>query len=138
MSGAARSTPVAGRPAGRRARPPSGRLLAERLGVAFRDTDADVEAAAGKPVADIFIDDGEDALPRAGARRGRRARWPSTTACWRSAAARSDAGTQALLRGAGVPVVLPATSIWTPRPGGSACRTGRCWPATRAAAADHA
>ena len=26
---------------------------------AFRDTDADVEAAAGKPIADIFVDDGE-------------------------------------------------------------------------------
>ncbi|MEU4576386.1 MULTISPECIES: shikimate kinase [Nonomuraea] len=37
-----------------------GRLLAERLGVAFRDTDADVEAVAGKPVSEIFIDDGEE------------------------------------------------------------------------------
>ncbi|WP_449061767.1 shikimate kinase [Planomonospora algeriensis] len=37
-----------------------GRLLAERLGVAFRDTDADVEAAAGKPVSDIFVEDGEE------------------------------------------------------------------------------
>ncbi|MDA0633209.1 shikimate kinase [Nonomuraea sp. MCN248] len=37
-----------------------GRLLAERLGVTFRDTDADVEAAAGKPVSDIFIEDGEE------------------------------------------------------------------------------
>jgi shikimate kinase len=37
-----------------------GRLLAERLGVRFRDTDADVEAVAGKPVGDIFIEDGEE------------------------------------------------------------------------------
>ncbi|MEV7969897.1 shikimate kinase [Sphaerisporangium sp. NPDC088356] len=37
-----------------------GRLLAQRLGAAFRDTDADVEAVAGKPVADIFVDDGEE------------------------------------------------------------------------------
>ncbi|MEU8318395.1 shikimate kinase [Nonomuraea sp. NPDC048881] len=36
-----------------------GQLLAERLGVAFRDTDADVEAVAGKPVSDIFVEDGE-------------------------------------------------------------------------------
>jgi shikimate kinase len=36
-----------------------GRLLAQRLGVAFRDTDADVEGAAGKAVADIFVEDGE-------------------------------------------------------------------------------
>jgi len=37
-----------------------GQLLAERLGVAFRDTDADVEQAAGKPVSDIFVEDGEE------------------------------------------------------------------------------
>jgi shikimate kinase len=37
-----------------------GRLLAQRLGVAFRDTDHDVEAAAGKPIGEIFIDDGEE------------------------------------------------------------------------------
>lgn len=45
-----------------------GRLVAEARGVAFRDTDADIEAAAGKPISDIFIDDGEDhfrALERA-------------------------------------------------------------------------
>ncbi|GAA3658691.1 shikimate kinase [Nonomuraea antimicrobica] len=36
-----------------------GRLLAERLGLEFRDTDADVEAVAGKPVSDIFVEDGE-------------------------------------------------------------------------------
>jgi shikimate kinase len=39
-----------------------GPLLAERLGVPFRDTDADVGAAAGKPVGDIFIEDGEQAF----------------------------------------------------------------------------
>ena len=32
------------------------------LGVAFRDTDADIEATAGKPIPDIFVDDGEDAF----------------------------------------------------------------------------
>lgn len=37
-----------------------GRALAERLAVGFRDTDADVEATAGKPVPDIFFDDGEE------------------------------------------------------------------------------
>jgi shikimate kinase len=36
-----------------------GRLLAERLGVGFRDTDHDVEQTAGKPVSEIFFDDGE-------------------------------------------------------------------------------
>ncbi|MDA8437220.1 MAG: shikimate kinase [Actinomycetales bacterium] len=36
-----------------------GRLLAQRLGVTFRDTDLDVEQAEGKPVPDIFVDSGE-------------------------------------------------------------------------------
>jgi shikimate kinase len=36
-----------------------GRAVAEQLGVGFRDTDVDVETAAGKPVSDIFVDDGE-------------------------------------------------------------------------------
>ena len=35
------------------------RLLARELGVASRDTDADVENAAGKPIGEIFVDDGE-------------------------------------------------------------------------------
>jgi len=38
----------------------TGRLLAELLGVEFRDTDADIEAVAGKPIPDIFFDDGEE------------------------------------------------------------------------------
>jgi shikimate kinase len=49
-----------------------GKLLAERLGVAFVDTDAEIEAAAGKPVGDIFVDDGEATfreLERAAAQR---------------------------------------------------------------------
>jgi shikimate kinase len=37
-----------------------GAALAERLGVALRDTDADVETVAGKPVGEIFVDDGEE------------------------------------------------------------------------------
>jgi shikimate kinase len=39
-----------------------GPLLAERLGVGFLETDEQVEATAGKPVADIFIEDGEPAF----------------------------------------------------------------------------
>ena len=37
-------------------------VLGRRLGVAVRDTDTDVEAAAGKSVAEIFVDDGEAAF----------------------------------------------------------------------------
>lgn len=39
-----------------------GRLVAQRLGVGFRDTDADVEAAAGMRVADVFVEQGEPAF----------------------------------------------------------------------------
>ncbi len=45
-----------------------GRKVARALGVAFRDTDRDIEQTAGKRISDIFIDDGEEhfrALERA-------------------------------------------------------------------------
>jgi shikimate kinase len=45
-----------------------GPLLAQALGVPFRDVDTDIEAAAGKPISEIFVDDGEEhfrALERA-------------------------------------------------------------------------
>src|SRR3989440_12765612 len=37
-----------------------GQLVAEALREGFRDTDADIEATAGKPIPDIFVDDGEE------------------------------------------------------------------------------
>jgi shikimate kinase len=37
----------------------TGHALAARLGVPFRDTDDDIEASAGKPIPEIFVDDGE-------------------------------------------------------------------------------
>lgn len=39
-----------------------GRLLATRLGVPFADTDSLAADAAGKPVGDIFVEDGETAF----------------------------------------------------------------------------
>lgn len=36
-----------------------GKALAERLGVGFHDVDAAIEAAQGRPISDIFVDDGE-------------------------------------------------------------------------------
>ena len=36
-----------------------GELLAARFGVVFRDVDADIVASAGKPISDIFTEDGE-------------------------------------------------------------------------------
>ena len=38
------------------------RELGRLLGAAVRDTDADVEAAAGRAIADIFVEDGEPAF----------------------------------------------------------------------------
>ncbi|MEV6692527.1 shikimate kinase [Micromonospora sp. NPDC051196] len=45
-----------------------GQVLAGELGVEFRDTDADIERLAGKPIPEIFVDEGEEhfrALERA-------------------------------------------------------------------------
>ena len=35
-------------------------LLAQRWGTTVRDTDQDIEAAEGRPISEIFVDDGED------------------------------------------------------------------------------
>jgi shikimate kinase len=37
-----------------------GRILAERWGVGFRDTDDDVEALDGRTISDIFVESGEE------------------------------------------------------------------------------
>ncbi|MEW2472554.1 shikimate kinase [Micromonospora gifhornensis] len=37
-----------------------GEVLAAELGVQFRDTDADIERLAGKPIPEIFVDEGEE------------------------------------------------------------------------------
>ena len=39
-----------------------GSVLAQRWGVRFRDTAADIEQQAGKPISEIFVDDGEPAF----------------------------------------------------------------------------
>ena len=39
-----------------------GQLLAERLGVGYRDTDEDIVAAEGRTIADIFVAEGEAAF----------------------------------------------------------------------------
>ncbi len=36
-----------------------GELLAQQLGVAYRDTDSDIVAAQGREISDIFVDEGE-------------------------------------------------------------------------------
>ncbi|MGW0335184.1 shikimate kinase [Streptomyces sp. NPDC003011] len=39
-----------------------GRLLAERLGVRYRDSDEDIVAEQGRTIAEIFVDEGEPAF----------------------------------------------------------------------------
>ncbi|MCX4879481.1 shikimate kinase [Streptomyces sp. NBC_00847] len=39
-----------------------GQLLAERLGVVYRDTDDDIVAEQGRTIAEIFVDEGEAAF----------------------------------------------------------------------------
>ncbi|MEU6594308.1 shikimate kinase [Streptomyces sp. NPDC046881] len=39
-----------------------GQLLAERLGVGYRDTDEDIVTAEGRTIAEIFVDEGEAAF----------------------------------------------------------------------------
>jgi shikimate kinase len=49
-----------------------GRLLAERLGVGYRDTDDDIVAEQGRTIAEIFVDEGEPvfrAIEKAAVRR---------------------------------------------------------------------
>ncbi len=93
-----RSSCSSGRPAP--ARPPSAGLLAARLGVAFRDTDADVERAAGKRDRRDLRRRRRGALPGARARGGRRRARRARRGAVASAAARcSPRRPAALLRG---------------------------------------
>ncbi|MET9291892.1 shikimate kinase [Streptomyces sp. NPDC003077] len=81
-----------------------GALLAARLGCAYRDTDADIVARAGKPIADIFVDEGEPhfrELERQAVREAV-AGHPGVLAL--GGGAIMDDGTRALL--AGLPVVF--------------------------------
>ncbi|WP_059008722.1 shikimate kinase [Streptomyces specialis] len=81
-----------------------GALLAERLGVTLRDTDADVERTAGKSVADIFVEDGEPRIRALEAAAVRAAVTGHDGVVSLGGGAVLDAGTRALL--AGRPVVF--------------------------------
>ena len=91
-----------------------GPLLADRLGVEFRDTDADVGAAAGKPVSDIFIENGEEAfreLERSAATSALGALREHGGVLALGSGAVLDAGIQALLDG--LPVVYLSADFGT-------------------------
>jgi len=89
-----------------------GALLAQRLGTGFRDTDADVAKAAGQPVSDIFIEQGEQAfrdLERTAAARALNNQESEVIALGSGAILNTD--TQRLLDG--LPVVYLATGFTT-------------------------
>ncbi|MEV7282723.1 shikimate kinase [Streptomyces sp. NPDC093111] len=86
-----------------------GALLAERLGAAYRDTDADIVAAEGREISDIFVEDGEDhfrALERAAVRT---AVTEHEGVLALGGGAVLDAGTRALL--AGLPVAYLSMDV---------------------------
>jgi shikimate kinase len=86
-----------------------GELLADRLGTAFRDTDADIVAAEGREISDIFVEDGEDhfrALERAAVRK---AVAEHTGVLALGGGAILDDGTRELL--AGLPVVYLSMDV---------------------------
>ncbi|ASY35913.1 MULTISPECIES: shikimate kinase [unclassified Streptomyces] len=75
-----------------------GHLVAERLGLVYRDTDDDIVTAEGREISDIFVDDGEEhfrALERAAVRTAL-AEHEGVLALGGGAVL--DAGTRALLR----------------------------------------
>ncbi|MEU1622810.1 shikimate kinase [Streptomyces sp. NPDC008238] len=81
-----------------------GELLAQRLGTTCRDTDADIVEAEGRPIADIFVEDGEEHFRalEAAAVRSALAEHPGVLAL--GGGAILDADTRGLL--AGLPVVF--------------------------------
>jgi shikimate kinase len=86
-----------------------GELLADRLGTVFRDTDADIVAAEGREISDIFVEDGEDhfrALERAAVRN---AVAEHTGVLALGGGAILDDGTRELL--AGLPVVYLSMEV---------------------------
>jgi len=111
-----------------------GPLLADRLGVEFRDTDAEVGTAAGKPVGDIFIENGEEAfreLERSAATSALGVLREHGGVLALGSGAVLDAGIQALLEGLPVFYLSADFSTW---PGGSAWTGPGSWsPVIRAA-----
>jgi shikimate kinase len=71
------------------------RLLAQRWGVGIRDTDHDIEAAEGRTIADLFVEDGEEHF----------------RALERAAVARALAGHDGVLALGGGAVLAPETRV---------------------------
>ncbi|MEU0913619.1 shikimate kinase [Streptomyces althioticus] len=76
-----------------------GQLLAERLGVGYRDTDDDIVAAEGRAVSDIFVEDGEPVFRALEKEAVRQALASHDGVLALGGGAILDAGTRALLAG---------------------------------------
>ncbi|CAL9635019.1 Shikimate kinase [Streptomyces sp. enrichment culture] len=76
-----------------------GQLLAERLGVGYRDTDDDIVAEQGRAIADIFVDEGEPAFRAVEKRAVHRALTEHEGVLALGGGAVLDADTRALLAG---------------------------------------
>ncbi len=76
-----------------------GQLLAERLGVAYRDTDDDIVAEQGRAIAEIFVDEGESAFRAVEKRAVHRALAAHDGVLALGGGAILDADTRALLAG---------------------------------------
>ncbi|MFJ5731159.1 shikimate kinase [Streptomyces paradoxus] len=76
-----------------------GQLLAERLGVSYRDTDDDIVAAQGRTIAEIFVDEGESTFRAIEKTAVQRALAEHDGILALGGGAILDAGTRALLAG---------------------------------------
>ncbi|KJK50780.1 shikimate kinase [Streptomyces sp. NRRL F-4428] len=86
-----------------------GALLAERLGVPYRDTDADIVTAHGRPISDIFVDEGEPYFRELERQAVAAAIAEHTGVLALGGGAVLDAGTRALL--AGLPVAYLSMDV---------------------------
>ncbi|MFH8982682.1 shikimate kinase [Streptomyces varsoviensis] len=86
-----------------------GALIADRLGTGYRDTDADIERSAGKPISEIFIDEGEPHFRELERQAVRAAVAGHAGVLSLGGGAVMDEGTRALL--AGLPVVFLDVSL---------------------------
>ncbi|MCP9208024.1 shikimate kinase [Streptomyces sp. NEAU-Y11] len=100
-----------------------GRVLADRLGTTFRDTDADIVATSGKEIAEIFIDEGEPHFRELERQAVRTAVAGHTGVLALGGGAVMDEGTRGLLSGLpvvflemGVAEAVRRTGLDAPRP----------------------
>jgi shikimate kinase len=100
-----------------------GRILAEQLGTDYRDTDADIEGTAGRPIPEIFIDEGEDHFRKLERQAVRTALAEHTGVLALGGGAVLDPGTRTLLSGlpvafleVGVGEAMKRVGLNAPRP----------------------